>query len=226
MGLIDFCRSRPGRRSSKCAAAFTLVELLVVIGIIAILIGVLLPVLARVREQSRRTACLANLRTLGQAMLMYANTNKDRLPNGNPAYTFDDPTAADEVLVALNRDYVRAAPSFHCPGDIDPIPGRIETADYTLPNSARVSYDFFSVWCYGEKGPKLFKLNRSAKLQELAPLAWDLNVDPTLKPDEYQNHGVRGGNVEYADGHAEWQEAKLWDKRNWPHPARQYFAAQ
>jgi prepilin-type N-terminal cleavage/methylation domain-containing protein len=64
------------------ARGFTLIELLVVIGIIAILVGILLPVLSRVREQSKRTACLANLRTIGQAMIMYANANRDRLPIG------------------------------------------------------------------------------------------------------------------------------------------------
>src|SRR5688500_593553 len=63
-------------------SAFTLVELLVVIGIIAILVGILLPTLSRARESANKTACLSNMRELGNAFRLYAAGNKDAIPIG------------------------------------------------------------------------------------------------------------------------------------------------
>lgn len=60
--------------------AFTLVELLVVIGIIAVLISLLLPSLNRARQMASRTACASNLRQIGIAMLTYTNENRGFLP--------------------------------------------------------------------------------------------------------------------------------------------------
>jgi prepilin-type N-terminal cleavage/methylation domain-containing protein/prepilin-type processing-associated H-X9-DG protein len=68
---------RPVRRHES---GFTLVELLVVIGIIAVLVSILLPALNNAREKAKRVQCANNIRTIGQAVFMYANQYKGRVP--------------------------------------------------------------------------------------------------------------------------------------------------
>ena len=72
-------------------AAFTLVELLVVIGIIAILISILLPALNRARDKARAVQCASNMRQIYLACQMFAQEHKDQLPRCSFA-TGDGPT--------------------------------------------------------------------------------------------------------------------------------------
>ena len=202
------------RRAKR--TGFTLVELLVVVGIIAVLIGILLPTLSKARDQANRTRCLANLRSIGQGMILYASVYKDRLPNTNPPNTAYDLAASSYVMKEFAAKFIKGADVFHCPSDTDPSPEKITNADYVdVKESAHVSYDYYSIFWFPEYGPKLVKMKR-------APLAWDLSGG-SLTWHPYQNHRNKGGNVVFADGHAEFQEQKKWDAGNWPNPANQFY---
>jgi prepilin-type N-terminal cleavage/methylation domain-containing protein len=98
-------RSRITHHASS--RAFTLIELLTVIAIIAILAAILFPVFARAREQARRATCQSNLFQIGMALHAYAHDYDGRFP------------PADNDLKPLVVPYVNSLGLFHCPSDAE-----------------------------------------------------------------------------------------------------------
>ena len=96
---------------------FTLVELLVVIGIIAVLIAMLLPALAQAKEQAKRVECGSNLHMAGLSLVMYANDNKGKLPQhlGNSYWLIDLPIPTRDAMIKTGA----RRRTFYCPSNAD-----------------------------------------------------------------------------------------------------------
>ncbi len=77
----------PNRRIQS--GGFTLVELLVVIGVVGLLIAILLPILSGVRRDAKRIACRAQLHDIGKLFNMYLNDSRGKLPLVNPIPSFN-----------------------------------------------------------------------------------------------------------------------------------------
>lgn len=121
----------PFSRRRYADAAFTLIELLIVIGIIAILAAILFPVFQSAREKARQTSCVSNERQLGLAIAQYTQDSDERFPNGvNPAaHHF----WSGEGWAGQCGPYLKSVAILRCPDD--------PTSSYGAQNFA-VSYGY------------------------------------------------------------------------------------
>jgi prepilin-type N-terminal cleavage/methylation domain-containing protein len=154
----------------KTRRGFTLVELLVVIAIIALLMGILMPALSRVRQLAFRLTCGTNLAGIGKAMLIYANDYEDELPRAGGRTSTWGPlpsggwyAATRTAAYSLGTDgtlgkasisscfyllvkYAEVTPkSFICKGDA-------ETTEFKLSDYSSVvpaNYELINLWDFG-----------------------------------------------------------------------------
>jgi prepilin-type N-terminal cleavage/methylation domain-containing protein len=160
---------------------FTLVELLVVIAIIALLMGILMPALARVRQLAFRMTCGTNLSGIGKAMLIYANDYEDELPKaGGRNNSWSN---AIPQWNALNRRDAYGISGTNGDGTVT-----ISSNFYLLVKYAEVTPKQFV--CKGESDAREFKLG---EMSQAAPPgfelidAWDFGpyVGQTEAPANY-----------------------------------------
>ncbi len=156
---------------------FTLVELLVVIAIIALLMGILMPALAKVRQVAYRMVCGTNLSGIGKAMLIYANDYEEDYPiagcQTNAKWAVADGTIASwqapTCQVAFGPRNFRAT---------------ITSSFFLLIRLAEVAPKLFN--CKGDVGAQIFKLSdTNTKLNDITEV-WDFGTGlNTPMPGEY-----------------------------------------
>ena len=113
--------------------AFTLIELLVVIAIIALLAAIIFPVFSQAREKGRQTACLSNLRQLGQGVLMYAQDHDESLPSSTEGAVGAGKQGGWMFMATFGKDnsgifvptqgslypYIKNSALYRCPDEAD-----------------------------------------------------------------------------------------------------------
>jgi prepilin-type N-terminal cleavage/methylation domain-containing protein/prepilin-type processing-associated H-X9-DG protein len=193
---------------------FTLVELLVVIAIIAMLAGLLLPALARAREQAMRSTCLNNLRQLGLALQMYAGDFKNWLPpnNGDNPEVYHQLIGSKDNLALLHPAYMNNPDVFFCPSEYaESISARRDAFnDGTTPMNGSYHYSAYHDGIVSARD-RYNQGNLMGRGFNERALAHEYTFDGEAW--ELYTHREQGMNVLYADGRVTWRTRQWIESR-------------
>jgi prepilin-type N-terminal cleavage/methylation domain-containing protein/prepilin-type processing-associated H-X9-DG protein len=225
-----------GRRQGS--RAFTLIEVLVVVAIIALLISILLPSLRIARERAKSVACMSGLRQLGIGAVQYAGANKEYIPPVDNKKQESEFTMAGDVgsddMRAYYPKYAPMLKIWECPGAGNKV-RNVDDLQYTYTSSPdaqlradRVGGAFeYNPWIYNivyrpneyprykfAAKPELRMLRLSAVKNAAAVCIMHDNDDSPRNwvPDGDDPHAMLGGgNMGFADGHCDWMNKKYWE---------------
>ncbi|MDB5333413.1 MAG: xcpT 13 [Phycisphaerales bacterium] len=183
-------KNRPG--------GFTLVELLVVIGIIALLISILLPALQKARAAANAVKCESNLRTLMLSFTMWAMDHKQHLPGTQYSFDNNNPDTADWLFgpppgnfsscpqSGTIYNYVKTANVYVCPSvQVNGAVGDAGAGSISFSGNGKFDYTFFAMFA----GAKLTSIPTLSTLTDLSGKSTQMPTPVICQEDAYQFDG-------------------------------------